>query len=128
MFSQFMSYFNEKGKVESTGNLYDDFILQLGGKVFGKGVFNSFSAQNVDHWTEIIEDAFPDFRGKFKVFGYDWLGRWFGIDLRDKMKGNILLFEIGTNDILEIPCSFEKFLNEEIPLNSYACLAEPFFN
>lgn len=38
------------------------------------------------------------------------------------------MFKIGTNDILEIPCFFEKFLIEEIPLNSDACLAEPFFN
>ena len=128
MFDQFMNYFNEKNRIEDTDNMYDAFILQLGGKAFGKGVFNSFSDKNVEQWTEIIGEAFPDFKGKFKAFGYDWLGRCFGIDLRDETDGNILLFEIGTNDILEIPCSFEKFLNEEIPLNSDACLAEPFFN
>ncbi len=128
MFDQFMNYFNEKGTVAKTGNAYNDFILQLGGRAFGKGIFNSFSDKNVGQWTEIIEEAFPDFKGKFKAFGYDWLGRCFGIDLRDKTNGNILLFEIGTNDILEIPCPFERFLNEEIPLNSDACLAEPFFN
>lgn len=38
------------------------------------------------------------------------------------------MFEIGTGDVLEIPCVFEKFLNEEIPLYSDACLAAPFFN
>ncbi len=128
MFDQFMEYFNKNDEVKNTGNLYNDFILQLGGKAFGKGIFNSFSDKNVKKWTEIIEEAFPDFKGKFKAFGYDWLGRCFGIDLRDRTNGNILLFEIGTNDILEISCSFESFLNEEIPLNAEACLAESFFN
>ena len=37
------------------------------------------------------------------------------------LKGNILMFEIGTNDVLEIPCTFDKFLNEEIPLYADAC-------
>lgn len=38
------------------------------------------------------------------------------------------MFEIGTNDVLEIPCSFEIFLNEEIPLYTDACLAKSFFD
>ncbi len=128
MFDQFMNYFQVEDKVIDTGDAYNDFIRQLGGRAFGKGVFNSFSDKNIGQWTEIIGEAFPDFKGKFKVFGYDWLGRCFGIDLRDKSYGNVLLFEIGTNDILEIPCPFEGFLNGEIPLHSDACLAEPFFN
>ncbi len=37
------------------------------------------------------------------------------------------MFEIGTDDILEIPCELEDFLNKEIPLYSDACLAMPFF-
>lgn len=118
MFDQFIKYFNENYEVKNTGNLYDDFILQLGGQTFGKGIFNSFSDKNVKKWTEIIEEAFPDFKGKFKAFGYDWLGRCLGIDLRDRTNGNILLFEIGTNDILEISCSFESFLNEEIQIKN----------
>ena len=33
------------------------------------------------------------------------------------------MFEIGTNDVLEIPCTFDKFLNEEFTLYADACLA-----
>lgn len=76
-------------------DLYNDFIMQLGGKRFGHGLFNSFSKDNVKKWTE-------------------------------NTYGNILMFEIGTNDVLEIPCVFDKFLNEEISLYADACLAKSF--
>lgn len=73
--------------------MYDDFIMQLGGKSFGNGVFNSFSKDNLKKWTEIVSEAYPEFRNWFKLFGYDWLGRCFGIDLRKNTYGNILMFE-----------------------------------
>ena len=91
------------------------------GKRFGHGLFNSFSKDNVKKWTEIVSEAYPEFQNLFKIFGYDWLGRCFGIDLRKSTYGNILMFEIGTNDVLEIPCTFDKFLNEEIPLYADVC-------
>lgn len=128
MLDNFLRYFNEKVTVLYSNNLYSDFIMQLGGKRYGKGLFNSFSDENVKKWSEIVAEAYPEFRNKFKIFGYDWLGRCFGIDLRKENDGGILLFEIGANDVLEIPCSFEKFLNEEIPMYSDACLAKSFFN
>lgn len=128
MFSDFLAYFNESNHLKYTNDTYSDFISQLGGKRFGNGLFNSFSADNVVRWSEIVSEAYPDFRDKFQLFGYDWLGRCFGIDLRDSCYGNVLMFEIGTGDVLEIPCPFKEFLNEEIPLYSDACLAETFFN
>ena len=36
------------------------------------------------------------------------------------------MFEIGTADILEIPVTLEKFLNDEIPNFSNDCLASDF--
>lgn len=128
MFDNFLNYFNESKEMKYSGDLYNDFILQLGGKRFGNGVFNSFSNDNLNRWTGIVSEAYPDFKNMFKLFGYDWLGRCFGIDLRERTFENILMFEIGTNDVLEIPCTFKNFLNEEIPLNSDACLAKSFFN
>ncbi len=127
MISNFLNYFKSKEVIDCSGDLYNDFVTLLGGKRFGEGLFNSFSIENVEKWTEIIDQAYPEFNGLYKAFGYDWLGRCFGIDLRKKTQGNILMFEIGTNDVLEIPCSFEKFLNEEIPLYADACLAKSFF-
>lgn len=128
MIKNFFLFFDVNTKIEYSEDLYNDFIMQLGGKSFGNGLFNSFSKDNVSKWTEIVSEAYPDFKNLFKIFGYDWLGRCFGIDLRKNTYGNILMFEIGTNDVLEIPCSFEIFLNEEIPLYTDACLAKSFFD
>lgn len=128
MFRDFLLFFDEDNINECSNDLYNDFIMQLGGKSFGNGLFNSFSKDNIRKWTEIVSEAYPEFRNLFKLFGYDWLGRCFGIDLRKDTYGNVLMFEIGTNDILEIPCTFDKFLNEEIPLYAEACLAKTFFD
>ena len=40
MFSDLLNYINESEEVKYSGDLYNDFILQLGGKRFGNGVFN----------------------------------------------------------------------------------------
>lgn len=128
MFDEFLCFFNQERIIIQIGDPYENFLNQLGGKVFGKGLFNSFSSDNVKKWTDIVAETYPEFKDKFRLFGYDWLGRCFGIDLRNKAKNGILMFEIGTSAILEIPCSFEGFLNKEIPLYSDACLAEPFFH
>ena len=127
MFNSFLSYFNEEIEVMYTGDIYADFISQLGGKSFGNGIFRSFSCENVAAWTNVVEEAYPDFKNMFRLFGFDWLGRCFGIDLRNETQGNVLLFELGTGDILQIPCNLEDFLNKEIPQKPDACLAQSFF-
>ena len=127
MFKPFLRYFNEEIKTIYTGDLYADFISQLGGQSFGNGLFRSFSGENIAAWTKTVEEAYPDFKNLFRLFGFDWLGRCFAIDLRDGTQGNVLLFEIGTGYVLQIPCTLENFLNKEIPQNADACLAWSFF-
>lgn len=128
MFKNFLSYFNENLDLTYSDNPFRDFVLQLGGKTFGNGLFRSFSKENLEAWTGNVNEAYPEFEGKFILFGYDWLGRCFGIDLRKKSRGNVLMFEIGAAEIFEIPCSFLEFLNEEIPEYSDECLAEEYFH
>lgn len=48
--------------IEYSEDLYNDFIMQLGGKRFGHGLFNSFSKDNVKKWTEIVSEAYPEFQ------------------------------------------------------------------
>jgi hypothetical protein len=40
MFNDIYNHFNVSKKVQYSVDLYNDFILQLGGKRFGNGVFN----------------------------------------------------------------------------------------
>lgn len=127
MFDNFLKFFNEQIEYGECATSYQTFISYLGGKQFANGTFNSFSRENVEEWTKIVGNAFPEFANQFSLFGYDWLGRCFGIDLRDSKNEKVLMFEIGTNDVLEIPTTFGEFLNEEIPLYSDACLATKFY-
>lgn len=43
MIRDFLLFFNENIVIEYSEDLYNDFIMQLGGKRFGQGLFNSFS-------------------------------------------------------------------------------------
>ena len=40
----------------------------------------------------------------------------------------VLMFEPGTAEVLEIPCSFLEFHNEEVVIYNDACLASDFFS
>ena len=42
MIRDFLLFFNENIVIEYSEDLYNDFIMQLGGKRFGHGLFNSF--------------------------------------------------------------------------------------
>ena len=128
MLDAFLNYFGENIKLNPTGSLYEDFINQLGGKSFGNGLFRSFSNENIEKWTTIVTEAYPEAQGQFKLFGFDWLGRCFGVSLRKNESEKIFMFEIGTGEVLGIPCSLENFLNEEIPLYADDCLAASFFD
>lgn len=58
MFDKFLDYFGEKNEVTYSGDMYHDFIMQLGGRRFGRGLFNSFSNDNINKWTQIMSYIF----------------------------------------------------------------------
>lgn len=127
MFEKFLKFFDEEFICNEQGtDAYENFLKYLGGKQFGKGIFNTLEKNNLKKWTSVVEEAFPEFSGKFKLFAYDWLGRLYGITEQDSNE-KVLIFEIGTGEVLEIPCDLLEFLNEEIPLHSNECLAMAFY-
>jgi len=127
MLSNFINFFDIEKEIVFSDNLYLDIINQLGGVSLKEGLFTIFKKEDIEKWNKILEETYENFGYKAKVFGYDWLGRCFGIDLREESFGDILMYEIGTAEVLEIPCDLEKFLDEEMPMESEACLAETFF-
>lgn len=127
MFNDFLNFFNVEKSVERSTDPYSTFIDKLGGTQYGDGLFTSFSAADVEKWTAITEEAYPGLKGKIKPLGHDWLGRTFVIDLREARKGQVLMLEIGTGMALEIPCTLEEFLDEEMILCTDACLAKSFY-
>ena len=131
MFKEFETFFNiynsKEEYVESSSDALTMFRNQYQGKDFCDGLYRVFGKEELPKWKEIITEGYLDFAEKFEPFAYDWLGICFALDLRNNTKNTILIFEIGTADVLEIPCNFVDFHNKEIPLYSEACLAATFF-
>jgi len=130
MFVNFEKHFNLKTEADrgSTVDGLSIFRKKYHGMSFGNGIYRVFSDDDIEKWRKIITEGYPDFENCFEPFAYDWLGRCFAVDLRNDKNGKILMFEIGTADVLEIPCSFIKFHEEEIPIYHESCLASSFFN
>lgn len=143
MFKNFCKYFNipeiDKDKCYFKDRLNDVENLALGfnellsnyqGNSFGEGLYRLHNYDNIEKWNKIISEAFPEFEERIQCFGYDWLGRQFSLDKSRIVDGEpqILMFEPGTGEVLEIPCNFMQFHNDEIPNYHEACLASEFFH
>lgn len=127
MFKKFLEYFNEKEISIISDDPFDTFLKMFSGRQFGNGILTIFQEKDINIWQKNISDAFPIAKGRFSLFGYDWLGNCFGIAVDETNMGKVILFEIGTGEILSTGCDFEDFLDNEIPYNNKACLASQFY-
>ena len=125
MFSKFLNFFDKhhiEYKIE--GSPYETLLNNFEGMEFGEGIFRLFNKKDLYKWNEIVTEVYPEFKDNFDLFGYDWLGRCFAIDLRDR---NTLMFEIEAGEVLNISCDILEFFNVEIPVYNDACLASTFY-
>jgi len=88
------------------------------------------SLSDLDKWNRIAIDTFPSLSNRIQCFAYDWLGRQFVLDFKRKVDNEpmILMLEVGTGEILEIPCNFKSFHEEELIEYQDAAIATEFFN
>lgn len=123
MFSNFFKFINlvDSNNIQSV----DEFLKVYGGKSFLNGMYRIFKRCDVAKWDEIIRKSYPRYNGKLDIFGFDWLGRIFAVDIE---RDAVLLFEPGTGEVLDIQVSFIDFHNAEIPKSHNACLASSYFN
>ena len=122
MFEKFLDYVGYK-----TNNKFisiKDFLNSMNGMSFFNGMYRIFKNDDIDKWNNIVGQSFPRYKGRFDVFGYDWLGRVFALNKESK---TVLLFEPGTGEVLDIPASFEDFHNIEIVDYHEDSLASNFF-
>lgn len=106
---------------------YKSFLNAFLGMQFGNGLFTVFREEDIDTWQKKVAEAFPISEERVSLFGYDWLGNCFGITKDETNCGKVILFEIGTGEILSTECYFKDFINNEIPFNTDACLASQFY-
>ena len=86
MFSNFLNFFNKSVPYDIYGSEYRTFVIAFGGMQFGNGLFNVFDKGDLRYWEKNIVQKFPDYKGKFELFGYDWLGRCFAVTSLEKLK------------------------------------------
>ena len=128
MYSPFQSAFTETGRVPSAENAellgkiepyangFSSFMNRFGGVSFDNAVYRIHTIQDILVWTDNVERALPNYKGRIICFAFDWLGRHLALDKgkieNDQM--NVLLLEPGTGEALNIPASFSDFHNVEL--------------
>ena len=122
MFSNFLKFVGNSSDNEVLS--LEDFLHNYEGRVFLNGLYRLHKLTDVEKWTDIIKKSYPKFNGDIKIFGYDWLGRNFALDLNRNV---VLIFEPGTGEILNTQVDFFDFHNNEIIESHEACLASNFF-
>ena len=105
-------------------------IQCAGGTTWEHGLYRIHTGASGAAASRLVVDAFPEFRERVGAcFGMDWLGRQFALDGARGQRDDpeLLLFEPGTGQALEIPVPFSRFHDEELVEYTDAALASGFF-
>ena len=108
-------------------NGWSDLLGTYAGRTFNHGLYRLHTHDTAELANEAVAALRPDFAGQIACFGYDWLGRQFGIDLRPNRSETVLLAEHGTGEILEIPATFVDFHEAILTEHADAAIAVGFF-
>jgi hypothetical protein len=96
-----------------------------GGSTFELGLYRLHSEESSETAREDLQEGFPQLRNEIDLFGYDWLGRQFGV--RRQVPRTVLMFEPGSGQVLDIPTSFAEFHDSELVDFRNDALAADFF-
>ena len=80
---KFLKYVNYDNDVKY--NSIEEFLKNTSGKSFLNGLYTIFKQEDIEKWNGIIGEYFPDYKGGFSVFAYDWMGRIFVIENNSNM-------------------------------------------
>jgi hypothetical protein len=92
-----------------------DFLYRFQGLSFKGGLYRVVDAARYGFANRFLSNAFPPFAKRVTPFAYDWLGRIFALgSTQGKGKSLVLLFEPGSGEALEIPCTIDSFHDREL--------------
>lgn len=117
-------------KVEPYANGFTELLTKFGGSTFENGLYRLHSGRDIPMWTLYVESAFPQFKGRIVCFAFDWLGRHFALDKKrvNDHQMQVLLFEPGAGEVMQIPANFHLFHNSELVQFRNDALASDFFS
>lgn len=134
MFDRFISAFKirdgERFVPSTPVNGLGDWLDAAGGTAFEGGLYRVHTRASAHASNALVRAAFPEFAARLTCFGYDWLGRQFATDTNRGTGDDpeVILFEPGTGEALEIPVPFSRFHDEELVDYAEDALARSFFN
>lgn len=107
-----------------------ELLGTFGGSSFNSGIYRVLCGEDANKWNLLVASAFPSFGGRISCFGFDWLGRFFALDSARQESGKpaVVMFEPGTGQALEIPCSLVRFHESELIEFQEECLAKSFYD
>jgi hypothetical protein len=102
----------------------------VAGVTLRRGLYRLHTAKSAAAADRLVAAAYPDFEGRIACFGMDWLGRQFSLDpTRGRVDDpEVLLFDVGAGEALEIPTAFSQFHDSELTEYTDAALAATFFD
>ena len=122
MFDKFLKYVNYDNGVKC--NSIDEFLENTSGKSFLNGLYTIFKQEDVEKWNGIIGEYFPDYKGSFLFFVYDWMGRIFVIENNSNM---VKMFDPEERTCYATDMDIVKF-HEEIVNDTDGMLSLNYFN
>lgn len=130
MLVNFSQYYNVSPLVEYNHSLdvFSNFKDMFSGMVFNNGLIKVLKKDDIDYWRTQISIVFPRFIGKFEPFAFDWLGRFFCVHNNDSIFPEIFRFDIASNEVNTIDCSFTEFIDDHLLDYNDVILSSRFFN
>jgi len=133
MFERFIGTFGPPTPQEPTSDIAQGVLSALfyrfGGCTFASGLYRVHSAASSTAASRLVVEAYPEYRGAIKCFGFDWLGNQFAINLRDPsvVDPGVLLFDPATGYVLDMPVPYSAFHDVELVEDHEAALGSSFF-
>ncbi len=89
------------------------FLEEFGGASFSGGLFRIHTKGSMYIWSQLIDEFFPSYNKQYFLFGYDWMGRHYGIS-KNPFNEKVYMFDDSTNEVYELEQSMESFFNEDL--------------
>lgn len=122
MFDKFLKFVNYDNGVNF--NSVDEFFKNTSGKSFFNGLYTIFKQEDIEKWNNIVGEYFPDYKGSFLVFAYDWMGKIYAVENNSKM---VIMFDPEEHACYAADMDIVKF-HEELVNNTDGILSVNYFN
>lgn len=111
--------------LEATG-----YFSQFNGASFRSGLYRAVSLDAIQKWNALIHGVFPTAPSETMPIGYDWLGRFFCVDVEglSRNENRIFLLCPYSSDALEIPADFVGFHNNVLVDQMHPAVEDELFD